>query len=105
MAKRASVEVIGLKAYVAILKGKAFKDVNRELRTASKRIAGTVAPIIVDAVGQSGAPQSTALARTVRVHSDRVPVVVKVGDLQAVRGRAVVGVATEHQAGYVRRRH
>jgi predicted dehydrogenase len=70
------VKVIGLQAYLKPLKGKVFKDVNRELRMASKRIALDILPTIVDATGQTGAPQSAAMARTVRVHSDRVPVVV-----------------------------
>lgn len=72
----AGIKVIGLDAYVRPLKGKVFKDVNRELRSAAKGIAAEIAPVIVEAVKQSGAPQSPAMARTVRVHSDRVPVVV-----------------------------
>lgn len=71
-----SVDVIGLQAYVRPLRGKVFKDVNRELRSAAKKIAADIRPIIEDAVGQSSAPQASAMARTVRVHSDRVPVVV-----------------------------
>jgi hypothetical protein len=70
------VKVIGLQAYLKPLKGKVFKDVNRELRVASKRIAQDILPTIVDATKQSPAPQSSAMAGTVRVHSDRVPVVV-----------------------------
>lgn len=72
----ASVDVIGLQAYVRPLRGKVFKDVNRELRVAAKRIASDIRPVIEDAVSQSSAPQAQAMSRTVRVHSDRVPVVV-----------------------------
>ena len=72
----AGVDVIGLQAYVRPLRGKVFKDVNRELRVAAKRIANEIRPAIEDATAASNAPQSSALAKTVRAHSDRVPVVV-----------------------------
>ena len=71
-----SVDVIGLQAYVRPLRGKVFRDVNRELRVAAKRIANDIRPVIEEATAASHAPQAAALARTVRVHSDRVPVVV-----------------------------
>ena len=70
-----TVKVTGLDAYVRPLKGKVFKDVNRELRVASKRIATEIRPTVEDATRASRAPQAAAMSRTVRVHSDRVPVV------------------------------
>lgn len=72
----AGIKVTGLDAYVRPLRGKVFKDVNRELRVAAKRIAGDIRPEVEQAVKESRAPQAPAMARTVRVHSDRVPVVV-----------------------------
>lgn len=52
-----------------------FKDVNKELRAFSKLIASDIRPLVEDGVRQSAAPQAAAMARTVRVVSDRVPVV------------------------------
>lgn len=72
----AGVDVLGLEAYLKPLKGKAFKDVNRELRQFSKLIANDIRPLVEDGVRRSQAPQSDAMAKTVRVHSDRVPVLV-----------------------------
>jgi hypothetical protein len=71
-----SVKVIGLDAYLKPLKGKAFKDVNRELRQFSKLIAADIKPLVEDGVAASPAPQAAAMSKTVRVHSDRVPVLV-----------------------------
>jgi hypothetical protein len=71
-----SVEVTGLEPLVRQLKGPLFKDTNRELRQYSRLIAGDLVPVIAAAVAQSPAPQAAAMAGTVRVHSDRVPVVV-----------------------------
>lgn len=68
------VKVIGLKALVTPLRGKAFKDVNRELRVVSKKIAAEVRPEVVSAVRQSRAPQAFPMADTTRVKSDRIPV-------------------------------
>lgn len=69
------VEVTGLRELVAELRGPMFKDVNKDLRAFSKLIANDIRPLVEDAVRQSSAPQSAAMAKTVRVHSDRVPVV------------------------------
>lgn len=71
-----SVDIQGLTPLIATLKGPLFKDVNRELRTEAKTIAQTLVPVIAAGVAQGDAPQSRALAETVRAHSDRVPVVV-----------------------------
>ena len=72
----AGVEVTGLRPLVQVLKGPAFRDINKELRQHSKVIAADIAPLVSAAVARSGAPQSAAMAATVRPHSDRVPVVV-----------------------------
>lgn len=69
------VEVKGLRELVAELKGPMFKDVNKDLRAFSKLIANDIKPLVEDAVRESNAPQAAAMAKTVRVHSDRVPVV------------------------------
>lgn len=53
-----------------------MRDVNRELRTYATLIAKDLVPVVADAVAKSGAPQAANVARTVRAHSDRVPVVV-----------------------------
>jgi len=71
-----AVEVTGLTGLVRELKGPLFKDLNRELRQFSKLIAADLVPHVEAAVRRSDAPQADAMARTVRVHSDRVPVVV-----------------------------
>jgi hypothetical protein len=73
---QAAIKVTGLQSYVKPLKGKVFKDVNRELRVVSKKIAADILPIVEQATRSSQAPQAAAMSRTVRVHSDRVPVVV-----------------------------
>lgn len=71
------IEVDGLRELTRALKGPTFKDVNRELRQAARAIAtDTLLPLVRDAVAKSPAPQAHAMAATVRVHSDRVPVVV-----------------------------
>lgn len=70
------VEVTGLADLVKNLKGPLFKDVNKELRSGARMIAADMAPLVADAVARSGAPQAQAMAKTVRPHSDRVPVVV-----------------------------
>jgi hypothetical protein len=67
-------KAVGLKAYVVPLRGKAFKDVNRDLRTVAKKIATELRPEVVSAVRQSKAPQAFPLAHTTRVKSDRIPV-------------------------------
>ena len=53
-----------------------FREVNRELRAAAKPIAQSLLPEVAEAVRQSRAPQADRMAATLRVHSDRVPVVV-----------------------------
>lgn len=70
-----SVEVDGLRELVSVLRGPAFKDVNKELRQHARLIASDIAPEVARAVRASPAPQSAAMSKTVRVHSDRVPVV------------------------------
>ena len=70
------LEVRGLQSLIRELKGPAFRDVNRALRAESKAIALEMLPEIVAAVKASNAPQAEAVSKTVRVHSDRVPVVV-----------------------------
>ena len=69
------IEVTGLTGLVKQLKGPMFADVNRELRAVSRLIASDLIPEVQAAVRRSGAPQAAAMANTVRVHSDRVPVV------------------------------
>lgn len=69
-------EVQGLTELVKVLRGSAFKDVNRELRSHAKAIASDLLPVVAAGVRASHAPQAEAMAKTVRVHSDRVPVVV-----------------------------
>ena len=76
MATGFRVTTKNLDANLRILRGKAFKDVNRDLRVAARAIAETIRPEVVTAVRQSRAPQAWPLAGTVRTHSDRVPVVV-----------------------------
>jgi len=71
-----AVEITGLRPLVAQLKGPIFRDLNAELRAYSKLIAADLVPHVADAVRRSGAPQAAAMSATVRVHSDRVPVVV-----------------------------
>lgn len=72
----AGVQVSGLRELVTALKGPAFKDINRELRAEAKTIAQSMVPLVSAAVARSAAPQADKMAATVRVHSDRVPVVV-----------------------------
>lgn len=72
----ARVQTQGLNELVRALKGPAFRDVNRELRTFARQIATDLTPLVADAVRASGAPQAAAVATTVRPHSDRVPVIV-----------------------------
>jgi hypothetical protein len=72
----ANVEVTGLRPLVRELKGPMFRQVNAELRAHSKQIARDLTPHVAAAVRKSPAPQASAVAATVRPHSDRVPVVV-----------------------------
>jgi hypothetical protein len=72
----ARIEVRGLTSLVRELKGPAFKRINYELRQEARNIAETVRPHIALMVALSPAPQSQALAKTVRTKSDRVPVVI-----------------------------
>ena len=77
MSDQIRVDVDGLADLTRALRGPAFKDVNRQLRASSRAIAAEVLlPLVRQAVAASGAPQAGAMADTVRVHSDRVPVVV-----------------------------
>ena len=107
-----AVKVTGLDELVKVLKGPAFKDVNKELRQHSKLIAGDLAPAVSQAVAKSRAPQAAALAKTVRVHSDRVPVVVvgkvnprfasgfrRGGDSKRRRGALALGVVSGPAGG------
>ncbi len=73
---QSAIKVAGLQPLIKELRGPMFKDVNRELRAESKRIAQDMVPHVADAVRASAAPQADAMAGTVRAHSDRVPVVV-----------------------------
>jgi hypothetical protein len=75
MAVKAKVEVTGLVGLVQQLKGPLFKNVNQELRHVAPLIAQDVVPHIRLAVSMSRAPQAHAMAGTVRVKRDRVPVV------------------------------
>lgn len=70
------LEVRGLQSLIRELRGPAFRDVNRALRGEAKQIAMELLPEVVAAVKASDAPQADAVSRTVRVHSDRVPVIV-----------------------------
>jgi hypothetical protein len=72
----ASVTVTGLQPLIRELRGSLFKDVNKELRSASRTIAEQMVPHVQSAVRASDAPQADVMAGTVRAHSDRVPVVV-----------------------------
>lgn len=69
-----NVTVAGLTPLVRQLKGSQWRDVNKELRQFSRLIASDLKPLVEGAVASSGAPQAAAMSRTVRVHSDRVPV-------------------------------
>ena len=82
----ADVRVTGLQPLVRELKGPLFKDVNKELRVAAKTIAQEMVPHVAEAVRASAAPQALAMSKTVRAHSDRVPVVV-VGKTNPWSGR------------------
>lgn len=82
-----AIEITGLQPLVRQLKGRAFADVNKELRAVSKLIASELLPEVRAAVAASGAPQARAMAATVRVHSDRVPVVA-VGKVNPKFGRS-----------------
>lgn len=73
---RAAVEVTGLRELVAELRGPRWREVNRELRGHARVIASDLKPLIERAVASSAAPQAQQMAATVRVHSDRVPVLV-----------------------------
>lgn len=72
----ASLEVRGLQPLIRELRGPMLRDVNKELRAYSMLIAKDLVPLVSAAVARSGAPQAAAVSRTVRAHSDRVPVVV-----------------------------
>lgn len=77
MADGVRIETDGLRELTRALKGPAFKDVNRQLRSSARGIAAEVLlPLVKEAVAASPAPQAAVMAATVRVHSDRVPVVV-----------------------------
>lgn len=69
-----AVKVTGLDDLVKALKGPMFRDVNRELRQHARTIAADLMPDAAAAVRRGGAPQADAMAKTFRVHSDRVPV-------------------------------
>lgn len=69
------------------LKGPLYRDVNKELRQFATQIAKDLVPEVAAAVRRSNAPQAGALAKTVRAHSDRVPVVV-VGKTNPYSGKA-----------------
>jgi len=69
-----SVTVTGLTPLVRQLKGPQWRDVNKELRQFSRLIASDLLPEVERAVAASAAPQAEKMAATVRVHSDRVPV-------------------------------
>lgn len=71
-----AVTITGLQPLIKELRGPMLRDVNRELRAHAKQIAATLVPVVAASVARSGAPQASAVAATVRVHSDRVPVVV-----------------------------
>jgi hypothetical protein len=70
------VHVDGLVELVRALKGPAFRNVNAELREFAPAIAEQVVPHVRLAVLLSPAPQARAMADTIRVKRDRVPVVV-----------------------------
>jgi hypothetical protein len=81
-----AVRIEGLQPLVRELKGSLFRDVNKELRQYALLIAKDLVPEVQKVVAQSNAPQAAAVARTVRAHSDRVPVVV-VGKTNPFSGR------------------
>ena len=69
------VRVVGLFHMIDVLKGPKFKNVNFALREASVQIAADLLPAARAAAAQSAAPQSGAMAATMRVHRDRIPVI------------------------------
>jgi hypothetical protein len=106
------VEVTGLADLVKNLKGPAFKAVNKELRSGARAIAAGMVPAVAHAVAASGAPQAQAMSKTVRPHSDRVPVVVvgktnprfrsgavRGGDSRRRRGQLALGVVSGPAGG------
>jgi hypothetical protein len=107
-----AVKVTGLEDLVRGLKGPLFKAANRELRQFSKLIAQDLVPHVEAGVRRSRAPQAPAMARTVRVHSDRVPVVVvgkvnprfhgsrfRGGNTRSRRGAMALGVVSGPAGG------
>lgn len=70
-----SVTTEGLNQLVRELRGPMFRDVNRELRAMAKPIAAAILPDLAEAVRRSQAPQAAKIAATLRVKSDRVPVI------------------------------
>lgn len=73
----ARLRVKGLEEVLKPLRGMAAaKDINRDLRQFSKLIAADIVPLVERGVDASQAPQARDMSKTVRVHSDRVPVVV-----------------------------
>lgn len=84
------------------MKGPLYKDVNGELRRFAYLIAKDMVPAVVDAVRESNAPQAAAVARTVRAHSDRVPVVV-VGKTNPWSGRKWKRKSTSTRTSKLRR--
>jgi hypothetical protein len=105
------VQVTGLTDLVKELKGPLFKDVNKELRSGARLIAQDMVPAVSAAVAASGAPQAHAMSKTVRPHSDRVPVVVvgktnpkfskpfRGGDTRRRRGAIALGVVAGPAGG------
>jgi hypothetical protein len=99
-------EAQGLADLVKVLKGSAFRDVNKELRQYARQIANDMIPAVQAGVRASRAPQAAAMAATVRPHSDRVPVVVvgkvnpkfstkfRGGDTKRRRGAIALGVVS-----------
>lgn len=90
------VKAVGLADLVKDLRGPLFKDVNRELRSGARLIAADMVPMVAHAVARSPAPQAAAMSKTVRPHSDRVPVVVV--------GKTNPRFSTKFKGGNTRRR-
>ena len=81
-----SVKVTGLDPLLRVLKGPAFKAVNRELRGEAKQIAQDLLPLVQAAVQRSGAPQAAQVAAASRAVSDRKPTIVIGKNRPAVSG-------------------
>lgn len=68
------------------------KETNRQLRAAAKTCAGTLASRLTRAAASSGVPVAPRVARSIRVKSDRIPVVSIGGPAKVGREGAPAGL-------------